>query len=96
MESILQNLTSEVEKATEEENELKTQLVQLTQILDPTTRLLTTSAENGLPALEEIKIRTKTTIHEINIELLKVKDKSMEKLREVKTVLEELASDLSS
>lgn len=89
----VKDATSEVKKG---EEDLKAQLLTLTTILDQTDALKMRMEKNPKkfievkPDIERINTQTKSTIYEINMDLLKSRDAMEDILNSVKTSLEEI------
>lgn len=86
----------DVEKCTKEELNIKTQILKLSSVLDHCEKMklkMETKPEQFTdlkPEIERLYKQTKTTLYEMNVEILRNKDRTDEILSQYQTSLEEL------
>lgn len=97
-EKIIQKIKNDVEANRKKEIELKTQLLTLSSILEKTESFNSRMSKDKKkftdikPELDRIQTQTKTTIYDINVELLRTRDTIDNLLDSIQTSLEEILS----
>lgn len=97
-EKIVQKAKTEMEKIKKREAETKSQLITLSAILDKTDTFQTRMEKDKKKfadikqEIDRIQMQTKTTIYDINVELLRIRDTMDDLLDGIQTSLEEILS----